>query len=837
MPVNEGGASGRILAAELGLTREQVRERLQEHGRNQLVPERRAPTLLRWILRAVADPMAVLLLVAGGAYLALGEGLDAAVALAALVPITLVTVVLEFRAERTLEQLKRMTAPTATVWREGAKMVVPAEELVPGDLVFVREGDVLSADGDLVEGQQVVVDESSLTGESVPVTKDSHGERELYAGTTVRAGQGVWRVTETGVRTRYGKIGELVARIQEPPTPLQRTIHRLVLRLGIVAVVFCAAVVAVELVRGGGLGAAVIAGVSLGIATVPEEFPMVFTLYLSLGAWRLARDRALIRRLAGVETLGSTTVICSDKTGTLTLGRVEVAATWARGRVERAADRPGPDAVVFLEAAVLASEVDPFDPLEQAIVAYASDRGVETAVLHAGDLVHDYPFDPEHKYMCHVWRRGSGYGVFAKGAPEGILHRSGAGAELAEEVMAANRGLAEQGMRVVAVAAGSLAEATGDRKRDESALEFAGLVAFSDPPRPGVAESLKECMDAGIRVVMITGDHPVTARAVADGLGMPETGTVTGEELDAADDERLASLVEESGIFARTRPEQKHRLVQALKARGEVVAMTGDGVNDAPALREADIGVAMGERGTDVARAAATMVLLDDNFATIVGAVRDGRRIFDNLRRAFSYLVAFHTPLLLTALIVPLTGRPLLLLPIQLVMLELIVHPTASLVFEADPPDPDLMRRPPKKPGAGFLERNHLALSLVQGVSLSAGVLALYLVSLGEGVAGVQARATGFSAMVIGQIMLVLSQRSPTRPFWRAPLGGNRAIVPVLAGTLLMIPVLVYVPPLAEVMHFAAPSGTAWLIAIAVGVVSTMWTEPLKGLRSSSTLP
>lgn len=821
--------SSALLSSDPGLSPEAVQERLHRFGHNHLVPASRGHGLWHWFLKAVADPMAVLLLVAGGTYLVVGDKLDAIVALAALIPITAVTIVLEFRAERTLEQLKRMTAPTAEVWRDGARTVVPAEELVPDDLLFVREGEVLPADGDLVEGQQVIVDESALTGESIPLTKDAKGERELYAGTTVRAGHGIARITATGPGTRYGKIGELLSAIDEPPTPLQRTIHRLVLRLGIVAAFFCVAVFIVELAHGAGLGAAVIAGVSLGIAAIPEEFPMVFTLYLSLGAWRLARDRALVRRLAGVETLGSTTVICSDKTGTLTLGRVDVAATWVDGTTETVGGEQSETALGLLRASVMASERDPFDPLEQAIVATANDAGLDVTALHGHDLVHDYPFDPEHKYMCHVWEHGGSFGVYAKGAPEGVLHQSGASDEVVARVLEANRDLAKQGMRLIGVASGVLEEATGDRSHDEAPLEFAGLLAFSDPPRPGVAQALKECMEAGIRVVMITGDHPVTARAVAEGLGLrfSDDSIATGEDLDAADDEQLDALVSRASIFARTRPEQKHRLVVALKRAGEVVAMTGDGVNDAPALREADIGVAMGERGTDVARAAATMVLLDDNFATIVAAVKDGRRIFDNLRRAFSYLVAFHAPLLLSALLVPLTGHPLLLLPIQLVWLELIVHPTASLVFEADPPDEDLMERPPRKPGSGLLAKADVLGSVVQGLSLSAGVIGLYLVSLDSMAVG-QARAVAFAAMVVGQTFLVMSQRSPGRPAWRTPLAGNKAILPVVVATLATLPLLMYLGPLADAMHFSAPDASGWVTAIAVGLVSTVWMEFFK---------
>ncbi len=830
---------------EPGLTSEQARALLARHGPNRPVPEHRRPTFLAWVLKALADPMAILLLVAGATYLLLRDFPDAAVTLVALVPITAVTLVLDARSEHALDELKRLTAPTAAVWRDGHQQVVAAEAVVPGDLVILHEGDIVPADGELVQGAQLVLDESALTGESQPVVKDAGAagaEREVYAGTTLLSNRGIARVTATGPATRYGLIGALVARIRQPSTPLQRLIRRLVAQLAFVAGAFCVAVVAVELARGHDLAAAIIAGVSLAIAAIPEEFPMVYTLYLSLGAWRLTRDRALIRRLAGVETLGATTVICSDKTGTLTLGRVEVAeiATAPRFRgggpaAARSGDSAGPHEQELLEAAALACEPHPFDPLEQAVLRYAEAQGVDVAALHGSELLHDYPFDPALKYMSHVWRRDRAARTCAKGALEGILERSHATAEVRDRALEANRTLASQGMRVLAVAAGDLARLAGRRDEDEATLRFLGLIAFSDPPRPGVADALGECAAAGIRVIMITGDHPLTAHAIADELGIEHDadGIATGDEIDALDDAQLGGLVASANVFARTRPEQKYRLVRTLRAGGHVVAMTGDGINDAPALREADIGVAMGQRGTEVAREAATLVLLDDNFATIVAAVKDGRRIFDNLRRAFSYLIAFHIPLLLAALVVPLVGSPLLLLPAHLVWLELIVHPMASLVFEADPPSPELMRRPPRPRGVGLLTRLDWLRPLAEGLTLFGGVLALYLVRLAQDVPTDRARALALVAMILGQTALVLAERAPDRPFWRISARGNWALPAVAAATLLSLPAALYIPGLSGLLKLQPLAPAEWAVAGVVGVVAALWLEPLKLWRAA----
>ncbi len=448
-----------------GLTSEEARVLLTQYGLNRLVPEARRPVLLVWLLRPLADPMAALLLIAGLTYAVLQEYLDAAVTLAALVPVTMVTLVLEWRAEQALEHLRRLAAPTAAVWRDGRRQIIPVEALVPGDILFVQEGAVLPADAELIAGAPLMVDESALTGESLPVAKDPQGgvdARLLFAGTTVLSGRGVARVTATGRRARFGQISRMVAEIKQPPTPLERLVRRLVRVLGLAALVLCVAAGALEYIQGRGWAAAIIAGVSLGIAAIPEEFPMVFTLYLTLGAWRLARGNALIRRLAGVETLGSTTVICTDKTGTLTLGRMEVAEVFVSGAPERAPAIPGSAGWEagsagrvapgvseaerpLLEAAVLASEPHPFDPMDQAILRHAAACGIDVARLHSGKLVHDYPFDPARKYLSHMWEHASATGIYAKGALESILDLSAALPEAKEEALAANRTMAERG--------------------------------------------------------------------------------------------------------------------------------------------------------------------------------------------------------------------------------------------------------------------------------------------------------------------------------------------------------------------------------------------------------
>jgi Ca2+-transporting ATPase len=813
-----------------GLTTDEATQRLERFGPNSVVPEARRTGFAALLRRVGTDPMTILLLVAAPTYLALRDYVSAAVVLAALVPVTAVTVVLETRAERALAELNRRAALTARVWRDGELLTLAAASLVPGDRVELREGDIVPADGRLTDALQIAIDEAALTGEAQPVAKDPVQAPDVFAGTNVVSGSGSFEVTSTGLRTRYGKVGELLGATREAPTRLQRLVRRLVLGLGVAAAALSLVVAGIELVRGKGWEAAVIAGVSLGIATVPEEIPIVYTLYLALGARRLARERTLVRRLSGVETLGSTTVIGADKTGTLTLGKIDVGATITADGEHHEGGDASAKTRELLRAAVLASEPEPFDPLEQAIVRFAERSGVPARELHHGELVRDYAFDPADRYLSHVWRHGAELRIFAKGAPEGILDRCNASPDTRARAVRANQELGDAGMRVIGVAAGALPVLGADRAADEQHLEYLGLIASRDPLRPGVAEALAECGAAGIRIVMITGDHPVTAHAVAESLGLPheDTRIAVGEELDAADDAGVRRLARECNIFARIRPEQKHSLVRALKADGQVVAMTGDGINDAPALREADIGVAMGQRGTEVAREAGMLVLLDDNFATIVTAVREGRRIFGNLQRAFAYLVSFHIPLVLAALLIPLTGQPLLLLPTMLILLQIVVHPTVSLVFEADPGDPAAMRRPPRPPDAALLGRRDLVLPFARGLALTAAVVGFYLTRLAQGATSAQARSLAVATLLVGQTLLVLMERAGPEPVWRVGIRGNRVLPAVLGLTLVTIAAIFVVPAARDVFDLAPLSPGGWALAVVVAALATGGWELVK---------
>lgn len=826
-----------------GLTSSEVEERLARFGPNVLGPEA-ARSVWSDVLRPLRDPMVLLLLGAGGVYFLLGETFNAAVMLLATIPIAAVDLILEVRAERALDQLRKLSAPRADVKRDGQWVNVDATGLVPGDIVRVEEGDVVPADGVVLTASDLQVDQSPITGESQPIPKEGAGwpptsldeERQgMLAGTTVLSGRGEMAVVETGEETIQGEIGALVLTTKPEPTPTERAIRQLVTYLGAGAALLIVGVVLVLLIQGASPGDALISAISLGIAAIPEEFAIIFVLFLALGARYLANRNALVRRLAAIETLGTVDVIATDKTGTLTLGQLAVSTLWVGGRALNAEPPPGTSAARNLvEAAVLASEPSPFDPLERSIFGYARQMGIDPGSLHRQwTLAKEYRFESQRRYMSHIWRSSDGRLLLcAKGAVESILGLSAVDPNERRQMLEANTQIAGQGMRVIAVAQRFLQTISGDREVDESGLSILGLIGLSDPPRHGVKEAVEESQRAGIRVLMVTGDHPLTAHAIAEAVGLvhDDEQLVTGAEIETMSAGELRERALDTNIFARILPAQKYRLVQSLKSMDHVVAVTGDGVNDAPALRAADIGIAMGRRGTDVARSAAAMVLLDDNFGTIVDAVGQGRRIFGNLQKAFSYLIAYHVPIVLLALFVPLAGLPLLLLPIHLVWLELVIHPTASFVFLAEPADPDAMRRPPRKRDEPFLTPYRMVQLLAAGLGLLAVALGIYLFNLAQGQSVGAARALALGALILGNAALAEIERSGFVPRRLRGLRGSLVSALVLSLAVISFVAIVYVPGLAAAFEVEPPAPMLWLEPIALVLVWSILTVALRSL-------
>jgi Ca2+-transporting ATPase len=823
-----------------GLDPATAAQRLRDEGPNELGTSQRR-TLLDIAWEVVREPMFLLLLGAGAIYLAMGDAREALVLLGFVVIIMALTALQERRTDNALNALRDLSSPRALALRGGTAQRIPGREVVRGDVLLLAEGDRVPADGELLQAHELAADESMLTGESEPVAKAPGGR--AFAGTLVVSGQGVLRVDGTGPRTELGRIGQSLQAIGLQASPLRDEMARLTRRLVVIGLALCLALVLLFWALRGGWLDALLAGITLAMGILPQELPVIMVVFLALAARRLAAHQVLARRLNAIETLGQTTVLCVDKTGTLTQNRMAVAVLAVDGQALDTAALPGgtlPEAYhELLEYAVLASETDPHDPMEQAVQRLAGEQLADTEHLHPQwTLAREYELSPELLAMSHLWRSGTipHDVVAAKGAPEAVADLCHLPADKLQQVATQAARLADRGLRVLGVA-----KARHRPGRDwphiqhDFDFEWLGLVGLADPLRPEVPQAMAQCRRAGIRVVMITGDHPRTAAAIAAQAGIPAQDLLTGDDLAGLDAATLAQRVGTVNVFARVRPQQKLALVQALKAQGEVVAMTGDGVNDAPALKAAHIGIAMGQRGTDVAREAASLVLLLDDFSSIVRAIHMGRRTFANLRQAMVYTLAVHVPIVGLALLPVLLGLPLVLAPLHIAFLELVIDPACSLVFEAEPGDPALMEQPPRRTAEPLLPAAHVLLSLLQGGLVTAVVVGLYAWVLARGAPAGMAGTAAFVALVTANAALILPSRS-ARAGWRSLGAGLTSISRwVLAGTLLALLAVTVVPVLARAFGFVPLAPLHWLAALATGLallVPFQWNKRLLHGRS-----
>jgi len=797
-----------------------------------------------------------LLMAAGAVYLALGD-LGEALMLLGFALVNVVIVAAEERkTERVLEALRDLTSPRALVIRDEVRRRIPAREVVRGDLIILEEGDRVPADALLRSCHDLEIDESLLTGESVPVRKTpwdgsvpppapgGDGQPAVYAATLVTRGQGTAKVVATGRATEVGKIGLALGRAEPEPSSLERETKPLVRSIALAGLSLS---IAMLLLYGFGrddwLGG-LLAGITLAMAMVPQEFPLVLAVFLALGAWRLSHRRVLTRRAAAIERLGAATVLCVDKTGTLTQNHMTVrtlVADGARHEVSAGETEALPEHFhALLEFAVLASESDPFDPMERAFHELGARCLARTDRPHPPwTLVHEYPLSPELFAMTHVWDAGEDHRrvVAAKGAPEAIAKLCRLGPDRATTIAREVSAMAEKGMRVLAVAGASFHGASWPAAQNGFDFAFLGLIGLTDPLRSGVPEAIAECRRAGIRVVMVTGDHPTTARAVAleagliAGDGAPHPALLTGDELSGMGEADLAAAIEGVAGFARVTPSQKLRLVNALKAKGAIVAMTGDGVNDAPSLKSAHIGIAMGGRGTDVAREAAALVLLDDDFASIVAAVRLGRRILDNLGKAMAYILAVHVPIAGLSLLPLLLGWPAVFAPAHIVFLELVIDPVCSIVFEAEPAEPDIMRRPPRNPKRVLFGGWRLGLSLMQGASVLFVLLAILGIARAWGLGEGEARALAFVTLVVANIALILTNRSWTESMLATLARRNPALWWAVGAAAAMLGCVLAFPDLRLLFRFEPLHADDLALCSAAGLASIAWFEALKLAR------
>lgn len=834
-----------------GLSETEALRRLRSEGYNELTRPRKR-NLLRIAIEVGGEPMFELLLAASAIYLVIGDLGEALILLGSAITTVAVAIVQENRTERVLEALRDLTSPRALVVRDGISRRIAGREVVRGDIVVLAEGDRVPADAILLSGNDLEADESLLTGESVPVQKlparpepeslpDSSSENKtslMFAGTMVVRGHGVGEVFATGANSEIGKIGKALGEIVTEPSLLYVQVRRLVRALAVIGIGLSVLVVVLYVVVRGAWLDGLLAGITLAMSLLPEEFPLVLTIFMVMGAWRISKAHVLTRRSATIETLGAATVLCSDKTGTLTVNRMAIAELSVDGdsfRVDAADDHRIPEKFLpLIEYGILASEEHPFDPMELAFRDFGQPSLGSFDQLHRNwTLEHEYALTGELLAVTHVWKppQQDMHVVAAKGAPEAIARVCGLGGDARQRILQTVDQMAARGLRVLGVAKSLFPGPPWPDSPSAFRFEFLGLVGLADPLRPNVRAAVNECRSAGIRVVMVTGDYPATAAAIARDAGLEaEASAVTGAQLAEMSDPELRERVKTVNIFARTLPEQKLRLVNAFKANGEVVAMTGDGVNDAPSLKAAHIGIAMGSRGTDVAREASAIVLLDDDFSSIVRAVRLGRRIYDNLRKAIGFLLAVHVPIAGLSLLPIVFGWPLILRPVHIAFLELIIDPVASIVFEAETEERDIMRRPPRNPETPLFSPSTIGWSIFQGAWVFVLTAAVLIESFRRGLPDAETRALTFVSLVACDSVLIFVNRSFSSSLTVAFLRPNRALGVVLAATAVLLTVTLAVPPVRTLFGFAQISAIDFVRVVTVVIATIAVLETVKAI-------
>ncbi|RJE49286.1 MULTISPECIES: cation-translocating P-type ATPase [unclassified Dehalobacter] len=833
-----------------GLSSSEARQLQERFGKNELVPEKKE-SFLHKILQVISEPMFLLLLIAAVIYFILGEPRDGAIMLVFVVGIISIEVIQEWKTDQTLRALKDLSTPKISVLRDGMMQIINSSDLVPGDIMFIAEGVKVPADGTVLKASTLCVDESSLTGESAGVWKVVYGDKaadgELspdskeywrrdycYAGTLVTQGTGAIRVDQIGPATEYGKIGQEIAAAPDRPTPLEKQTGKLVkLCAAIAAVLFALVGVVTYFNLPDHVGServieSILSGITLAMAMIPEEFPVILTVFLSMGAWRLAKKQSLVRRLSSVETLGAVSVLCVDKTGTITMNKMTVRDTWSLND----------DGERLIRIMGMGCEPDAYDPMEKAMIAYCEAQGIGRELLFGGELIKEYAFTDQTKMMGHVWQNENELVVAAKGSPERILDVCSLTDQERKVAEHKIREMSQQGLRVIAV--GQMVLAGKEEVPDtlpECRLQLCGMIGLADPPRESVKQDIQICNKAGVRVVMITGDNGITASTIARQINMPNCDKIiTGDELNQMSEEELRQKVKDVSIFSRVIPEHKMRIVKAFKDNGEIVAMTGDGVNDAPALKYADIGIAMGKRGSEVSREAADLVLLDDNFSTIVDTIKDGRRIYDNIRKAVGYVFTIHIPIAFASLLAPFLGispASLLLLPLHVVLLEVVIDPTCSIVLERQPAERDIMDQPPRSPDEKLLTAKILTKSVLQGLVIFGASFGTYFTMLNNHPDQASlARTMALAIILLANLVLVQVNSSNTDSAFRsfAKLIRDKVMWMVNIGTLAGLLLIIYTP-LNHLLKLAPLSWKQLILAAALAVVSVGWYEVVKGFK------
>ena len=831
-----------------GLTSVDAAQKLKDVGPNELASSK-PRTVMAIAFDTIREPMFLLLLACSVLYLILGDLGEALLLSAAIFVVMAITFVQEKRTERTLDALRDLSSPRALVVRDGVPARIAGKEVVPEDLVLITEGDRIPADGYVLVSKALKLNESLLTGESVSVGKvewngtDALGQAGgddtpfVFSGTLVVQGSGAFKVHSTGQATAMGRIGASLTETIRPSSSLQQETRRVVRAVAIASLTLSVGITVIWWFREGDILRGILMGLTFAMSTIPEEFPVVLTVFMALGAWRISKQKVLTRQMNAIEALGSATILCVDKTGTLTENRMTVATVWCPGsavtKIGGGSTSVADEHRSIVWAAALASDPEGTDPMDVASITAA--KGIDEHVFAGMSVKKSYPLVRPLLAVGNAWTvEGQAYAtVCAKGAPEAILGLCKGADGSQGEIVSAAELMASQGYRVLGVAQASY---RGDKLAETLQMfefKFIGLVGYNDPVKMGVSEAVNQCHEAGIKVMMITGDYPTTALSVARDIGLDNPSEVlTGEQLSSLNDAQLALKLKTVRVLARMVPEQKLRIVMALRSIGEVVAMTGDGVNDAPALKASHIGIAMGGRGTDVAREAAALVLLNDDFTSIVGAVQLGRRIYENIQKAISYIIAIHIPIVGLTLIPLLMGMPPILWPVHLAFLELIIDPVCSIAFEAEPAEPSIMKRPPRAAQSRLFGRPVLTAGLMEGAFVLLAVFVVYITVGKMGDVPDHARAIAFATLIFANIGLILTLRSRTEPAWVVLKRRNSTLGWIGVALVAMSGLVLYTPKVVDIFHFSPPHLTDLGVCAAVAALSLIGFEIAKVIRS-----
>jgi P-type Ca2+ transporter type 2C len=832
-----------------GLSQKEASKILLKEGYNEL-PSSKPKSVFKIAFGVVKEPMFLLLVACGTLYLVVGDLQEGLMLLSFVFVVMGIEFYQEKKTEKALDALKELASPRALVIREGETIRIPGREVVIGDIVVLQEGDRVPADAIVLRNNNLLADESLLTGESVPVQKREWMERDntfipggddipvVFSGSMIVQGNGLVKVIATAFNTEIGKIGKALDSVREEPTQLKREMGILVKRLVIIGLLLCILVITIYTITRGDLLKGFLAGITLAMAMLPEEFPVVLTIFLALGAWRMSKKSVLTRKPAAIETLGSATVLCTDKTGTLTQNKMTVTRLFNGTVFSRVAsgDTFSEPFHEIIEYGILASQVNPFDPMEKAIINIGDQFLRNSEHIHADWVMEkEYPLSKDLLAMSRVFSNtGTKEQVIAvKGAPEAIFDLCHLNSETISGYEKAVAIMASEGLRVLGVARANLASRDLPSLQHDFDLEFVGLIGLSDPIRKSVPDAVKECYEAGIRVIMITGDYPVTAINIGKEIGIKNAELcITGSELKEMTEDELCERIKVVNIFARVVPEQKLKIVNALKKNKEITAMTGDGINDAPALKASNIGIAMGEKGTDVAREASSLVLMDDNFASIVGAIKMGRKIFDNLQKALGYIFAIHVPIAGLSLIpVLFADLPLILWPVHIVFLELIIDPACTMIFEAEKEEKNVMSRPPKDINEPFFGSRKIFFSCMQGTGIIAICLLVYFTGLKMGYSEKGVRTLTFVTLIVSNIAVILSNRSWTYGIFKILSTPNKAVTWIVGGAIIFLILILNVPFLLNLFQFEKIGFTEFILCTVAGLFSITWFEIYKKVK------